>query len=190
MLTKKLKVGLYNAGSLGTNHDNIVASVTRSNVDIVLALNETWIRTGDGDRAPVIPGYRLRHIPRPRELRLRGGGVGFYIKKGLNVRTWRHPVVPLHTQVEQMWLTVTINSKKLLIGTGYRPRWVSADLCLDAITDSVSSSPKYDNLVILGDFNINYLNTDDSLTLKLKSFITFRLQQVVNQPTHFTANRQ
>ncbi|XP_048486439.1 uncharacterized protein LOC125490638 [Plutella xylostella] len=33
-----------------------------------MAINETWLREGEIDRAPVIPGYRLRHTPRPPAL--------------------------------------------------------------------------------------------------------------------------
>lgn len=160
MINKYLKVGLFNAGSLGTNHDNFIASVTRNDVDL-LAVNETWLREGEEGRAPALPSYRLRHIPRPRGVRSRGGGVGFYIKQSVSVRTWSHPVDPLHTSVEQMWLTMTLNGKKLAIGTAYRPPWMDVDLFFDAITVSISSIPNYDHLILLGDFNINFLYKDD-----------------------------
>ncbi|KAG7299985.1 hypothetical protein JYU34_017020, partial [Plutella xylostella] len=61
---KSLLVGLFNAGSLGTGHDELIATVLRYDVDI-MAINETWLREGEIDRAPVIPGYKLRHTPRP-----------------------------------------------------------------------------------------------------------------------------
>ncbi|CAG9136300.1 unnamed protein product [Plutella xylostella] len=72
---KSLLVGLFNAGSLGTGHDELIATVLRYDVDI-MAINETWLREGEIDRAPVIPGYKLRHTPRPPGKRMRGGGVG------------------------------------------------------------------------------------------------------------------
>lgn len=185
---KHLKVGLYNAGSLGTNHDNFTAAVSKSDLDL-LAINETWLRTGEEGRAPHVSGYRLRHIPRPTGGRSRGGGVAFFIKSntGMSVRTWAHPVDPLHKLVEQMWVILTLNGKKLVIGTAYRPPWMDVDLFFDAITDSITSIPVYDNLILLGDFNINYLNKNENKTLKFMSFLScFNLSQLVADPTHFT----
>lgn len=53
---KYLKLGLFNAGSLGTGHDELCVQVDRLLPDI-LAINETWLRSGEDARAPVIPGY-------------------------------------------------------------------------------------------------------------------------------------
>ncbi|XP_063632474.1 probable cytochrome P450 313a1 [Cydia splendana] len=50
-----------------------------------MAINETWLREGEEGRAPVVPNYSLRHVPRPRSVRERGGGVGFYIRKANGV---------------------------------------------------------------------------------------------------------
>lgn len=73
---RNFKVGLYNAGSLSTNHDNFIASVSRSDLAL-LTVNETWLRAGEEARAPEVPGFRLRYIPRPLGRHSRGGGVGF-----------------------------------------------------------------------------------------------------------------
>lgn len=177
-----LKIGLYNPGSLGTNHDNIVASFSKHCMDLV-AINETWVNSSEDNRAPTIPNYRLRHIPRPSFIANRGGGVGFYVKKGIVARKWAHPVTPLHASVEQMWLTTSVKGKKLVVGTAYRPPRLNVDMFFDALTDSVNASPCCDNLILLGDFNIND-------NYKLKKFQTFleclSLNQVVTMPTHFT----
>lgn len=98
MINKMLKIGLFNAGSLGTNHDDFIASVDRHDMD-VLAINETWLQEGQEGRAPTLAAYRLRHTPRPPGKRKRGGGVGFYVRLGLNARTWSHPVDPLHALI-------------------------------------------------------------------------------------------
>ncbi|CAH2109123.1 unnamed protein product [Euphydryas editha] len=79
------RIRLFNPGSLGTHHDEFVVLMERHMVDII-ALNESWLRPGEDGRAPRLPGYRLRHIPRPTEIRSRGGGVGFYIKRGISAR--------------------------------------------------------------------------------------------------------
>ncbi|XP_045447496.1 uncharacterized protein LOC123655785 [Melitaea cinxia] len=81
-----LKVGFLNVGSLGTDHENFIDALQRHSFD-VMALNETWLRPGEDGRAPVVPGYRLRHKPRPPSVRGgRGGGVGFYLRRGLSAQ--------------------------------------------------------------------------------------------------------
>ncbi|XP_045450408.1 uncharacterized protein LOC123659200 [Melitaea cinxia] len=190
MANKLLRVGLFNAGSLGTNHDNFVATVSRHCVD-VLAINETWLRVGEEGRAPSVAGYYLRHRPRAQEVRSRGGGVGYYIKRGINARTWDHPVDPLHKAVEQMWLTLTICGRKIALGTAYRPPWLDVDVFLDALTDTINAIPGHDYLVLVGDFNINMLSPEEIKTNKLSTFLTcLGLSQLVSAPTHFTETSQ
>lgn len=87
MIENFFSVGLFKSGSMGTNHDDFVPMVERYRFDI-LAINVTWLRHGEEGRAPTVPGYRLRHVPRPANVRCgRGKGVGFYVRRGLNVRT-------------------------------------------------------------------------------------------------------
>ncbi|CAG4908734.1 unnamed protein product [Colias eurytheme] len=105
------KVGFINPGSLGTHHDEFVVALDRLRVDI-LAVNETWLREGEEGRAPLVPGYRLRHIPRSRSIRNRGGGVGFYVKEGMVVKTLQHPIT---LQVEQMWVKTTVQASHVVV---------------------------------------------------------------------------
>lgn len=190
MVNKQLKVGLFNAGSLGTGHDNFIDAITRNDIDI-LAVNETWLKPGEEGRAPTLTGYRLHHIPRPLTVRSRGGGVGFYIKRSINTRILPHPVDPLHISVEQMWLAVVLNGRKIVIGTAYRPPWMNVDIFLDAISDSISSFSSYDNLILMGDFNINLFQVNDMKTLKLMTFLScLGLSQLITEPTHHTETSQ
>lgn len=181
--SKNLTIGLLNPGSLGTGHDEFIVALLRHDVD-VMAINETWLRTGEEARAPVPPGYRLRHMPRQAGSRSRGGGVGFYIKRDINVRLLAHPPAPL---VEQMWLSLYINGHRMVIGTAYRPPWLNIDTFIDALSNSVCSFSMFDHILLLGDFNINLLNASDSNTKKLTDFLTcMNLTQYVDIPTHFT----
>jgi hypothetical protein len=181
-----LKFGLFNAGSLCTGHDNFLVAMNKFNADLV-AINESWIRAGDEARAPVVPGYRLRNVPRPVSMRGgRGGGVAFYVKCGIRVRLAKFPDAP----IEQMWLILTINSVKYHIGTAYRPQWISVDVFTDALMTSITSFANCDHLILLGDFNINLLENN----LDVKKFNRFlhctHLQQFVSQPTHFSSGTE
>lgn len=183
---KFMSLGLLNKGSLGTKHDELVVAMSRYPVDI-MAINETWLREGEEARAPVLPGYRLRHAPRQYGSavggRQRGGGVGFYIKRGVSARLLAHPETP---GVDQMWLRLNVNGLKLAIGTAYRPPWQNVEMFLDALTDTVTSLSTFDHIVLSGDFNVDLLESDSD-TKKLLDFLNcFGLEQYVNVPTHFT----
>ncbi|PZC74075.1 hypothetical protein B5X24_HaOG208392 [Helicoverpa armigera] len=171
--------------SLGTNQDEFLIAMGNHSVDI-MAINETWLRKGEEDRAPSLAGYKFKHthVPRPVSTRGgRGGGVAFYIKNGINARVKAHPE---HPTVEQLWLSLTINKRKLLIGTAYRPPWQDLELFLDAITASISALAPYDNVILLGDLNVNLLNSNTSKSRQLMEFFNnFDMTQVVTKATHF-----
>lgn len=179
---KCLKFGLLNAGSLGTKQDEFRIAMSEHLVDI-MAINETWLRQSEEGRAPSVPGYRLKHVPRSTSVRGgRGGGVGFYIKTGVRARVMQHPE---QVDAEQMWLSVNMNGKRILVGTAYRPPWFDLSQFLDSITDSVTALAPYDNIILLGDFNVNLLNKDHKAAT-LNDFINYtQMNQVVQTPTHF-----
>ena len=151
----------------------------------ILAVNETWLRPGEEDRAPKVVGYRLKHCPRPVHIRGgRGGGVGFYIQRGINARLCDYPP---SSEVEQMWLKVRTCGVDVLVGTAYRPPWQDVDTFLDAIADSIASFTTYDSLVLAGDFNINLLDTTCGKAKVFSQFInSVGLSQVITEPTHYT----
>ncbi|KAH9641263.1 hypothetical protein HF086_016436 [Spodoptera exigua] len=184
--SKRIKFGLLNAGSLGTNQDEFLVAMGNNSVDI-MAVNETWLRRGEDDRAPSVPGYKLKHIPRPLSVRGgRGGGVGFYIRNGIPARVRAHPE---HPNVEQLWLTLTVHKTKLLIGTAYRPPWLELESFLDGLTASIGSLAPFDNLILLGDFNVDMADVNSSKSKELTDFLGYlNLTQVVTTPTHFIGN--
>jgi hypothetical protein len=90
-----------------------------------------------------------------------------------------------------MWLKLNINSKQLIIGTAYRPPWLDVDTFFDAVTDSITSFVRYDRLILLGDFNINYSDKNDRKFKSLIQFLTtVNLTQHVSEPTHFTEHSE
>lgn len=183
--SKFFNLSLFNAGSLSTGHDDFLLAMARHKPDVV-AINETWLAAGQEARAPTVPGYRLRCTPRPMHMRGgRGGGVAFYIKQDLRVRYEKYPIA----DIEQMWISTKLNGRRTIIGTAYRPQWVNVDKFIDAITQSVTHFSDFDQIVLLGDFNINMLDKSKCDTIKFQQFLTYMdLVQVVTEPTHFTSD--
>lgn len=184
---KNFKLALYNAGSLNTGHDDFLIAMDRFNADVV-AINETWLSSGQEACAPAPPGYRLRNAPRPRAMKGgRGGGVAFYVKKNLRVRFERHP----GTDTEQLWLSTRLNGHHVIIGTAYRPPWLSLDTFIDSLTESITSFGKFDYVVLMGDFNVNMIHNTSVDVMKVTQFLQcMDLRQVVDSPTHFSAKSQ
>ena len=190
MVTTKaahLTFGLFNAGSLNTGHDDFLIAMDCFQADIV-AINETWLAAGTEMCAPAPVGYKLRCAPRPSHMRRgRGGGVAFYYKSNMRVRFLAHP----RADIEQMWLSLRVNGKKILVGTAYRPQWVNIDNFIDALTDSLTVFSDHDYCILLGDFNVNLLNASSTDSLKINNFIsTLNLRQVVNAPTHTSISNE
>lgn len=181
-----LKVGLLNMGSLGTKHDEFLLAMHKHSVDI-MAINETWLRPGEDNRAPIVPGYRFKHNPRPQSIRSgRGGGVGFYIKNNISAKIRIHPE---HLDVEQIWLSFKLNGKHILIGTAYRPPWLDLDTFFDGLSQSAVALSPYDNIIILGDFNVNLLDSSSASSKKFYDFISqHKLKQIVECSTHYSGH--
>lgn len=181
--SKLLKLGHFNAGSLNSRQNEFIVAAEHHDLDI-LSINETWLKEGEDACAPVLSGYKFRHTPRRLGARKSGGGVGFYIRKGINVRCCAHIPSP---NIEQMWLKFTITSKKIIIGTAYRPQWVNCDVFLDSLGDTIATFSDYDYLILTGDFNINLLEVHDPKSKRLTDFLyCMHLNNYVTEPTHFT----
>lgn len=113
------------------------------------------VKKGAEGRSPAEPGYAIFLVV--SLLDVRGGvGLGFCIYNILSSGKLTHLKAPL---VEQMWLSLLLNDIK----TAYRPPWLNMKTFLDALAVTTDAFSWCDNLVILGDININmYRGSDNS----------------------------
>lgn len=120
----------------------------------------------------------------------RGGGVGAFVIEELQGSMIDTSFIQLPSEVEQAWMEVRLCSGKCLVGIIYKPPLVNyAKL---SSVESVLSllSTNYNNLILLGDFNINVLeHTKDKLYLDTL-LQTFSLTQVISEPTRITRDTQ
>ncbi|XP_045777739.1 uncharacterized protein LOC123875750 [Maniola jurtina] len=90
-----------------------------------------------------------------------------------------------------MWISLTINLHNILIGTAYRPPWLDVDKFFDTLTESILFFTKFDEIILLGDFNINLLNNTSNSSQQLNNFLRYtNLQNYVTEPTHFTSHSE
>ena len=90
--------------------------------------------------------------------------------------------------LECIWVEVSIQNKKQLIGTFYRPP-NSANAILSSTEDSIGLAfdTNIQNILVTGDFNLDILK--DNSNRKIRDLCQqFNFEQLINEPTHFTEN--
>lgn len=178
-----LRLGLLNIRSINTGQDELSATLLNYSPDIV-ALNETWLKPGEEDAAPVIPSYKFLHKARQGK---KGGGVGFYVRQGIITKLQKHPT----SSLEQLWLKVQFQSTSLAVGTAYRPESVGVQEALDALSESINSMARCDLTCVLGDFNIDMASPNTPKAQELKHFChQHNLEQLVKEPTRITQHSE
>ena len=91
--------------------------------------------------------------------------------------------------IESSWVEVDrLESKKLVVGRVYRPPNACSDTFIDLLNDSFSKLPVGSQIVLLGDFNIDFLAQKNGASFKLKRqlrqfAIANDLEQLINSPT-------
>ena len=128
-----------------------------------------------------IDGYSIIRHDRNRH----GGGVMFYVHDSL---PYQHVNLTGY-EVENIWLKFNMDRKTYVLGNIYRPPRSDAayfEKMLDLVAQAVNIS---DNVIVLGDMNIDYKSGDHALSNPLKQMEThFQMKQLVETPTGATTN--
>nr|CAH7765239.1 unnamed protein product [Callosobruchus chinensis] len=127
----------------------------------IFCITETWISPDITDSMLKIENYKLYRADRRVG---RGGGVCMYIKESVATKQ----ISPINTEIEQLWIEVKFKKQIYAIGTVYRPPSYSVVDFLNCLElNIIDMLPKYDEIICLGDFNIDMLRTESSATIKL-----------------------
>ena len=148
----------------------------------ILVFSETWLSPAIDSNSLLIPNFnpplRCDRIDRL------GGGVALYLKDTLACTLRQDLSIP---NLEAIWVQIIHDNKTLLIGGFYRPPnsnnnyWSLIEESFDR-----AYSTNIDNVIILGDFNINMNQKHDN---KLSNLISsYQSYQLISEPTHFTEN--
>uniref|UniRef100_A0A6P7F965 Uncharacterized protein LOC114327011 n=1 Tax=Diabrotica virgifera virgifera TaxID=50390 RepID=A0A6P7F965_DIAVI len=107
-----------------------------------------------------IDGYSFARQDRPAK----ASGVGMYIKNNYKFEI----ILSEYNELfEYIWITVYIGKVLYAIGTIYRKPKNNCSLFLEHCEDMFSSIfSNYDNIICVGDFNINVLDLEDNHTVK------------------------
>ncbi len=160
----------------------------------IICISETWLGGSIPDGDITISNYTQYRKDRNRH----GGGVMIYVSDSLP--SVRKPELEKQ-DIENIWIEVSINGKKVLLSTYYRPpihgqRAAGVDYFINSfqtsVTEAIMRNP--DCLLIFGDFNDRcVIWNDQHPTSELRSQLVditnvLNLFQLVSEPTRYTDN--
>ncbi|VEN64491.1 unnamed protein product [Callosobruchus maculatus] len=175
--TNNLKLGHVNIRSLLPSLNHVEELLTTVELDI-LGISETWLRSSVLNCEVEISGFNFLRADRGS----RGGGVGAYVRSGLEVKVIE--IEDATEKLEQIWFSLKINQINISCGILYRPPASSITDALDALNNSLSNIiPISDEVVIMGDLNIDLCKINNYTDLFNSTLEAFDLNQVVIEPT-------
>ena len=191
-----------NIRSLANKFDDLQVYLTRAGQFsfTVVALQEIWSVGRDFD----LPGYQVLefntrdkgHLVRNRNC---GGGVGLFIKSGLNYELLSFRDEYLEGVYESIWALVTLNdNSRRIIGNIYRPNTApkgnlsrATEIHLNII-DQIKTDKRLKGvkIVLVSDFNANLLNfsTHNETGLYVDQQMTRGLLPMITKPTRLYHN--
>ena len=177
MIKNKFSVVHCNVQSLASKIEAIEPEL--SNFDVI-CLTETWLDHRTSDDLLALAEYTLYRRDRGRDAY---GGICVYVKNELYSRRRNDLEV---ADVECVWLEIHNHNRKVLIGTFYRPP-NSTHATLNSIENSIGLAFDTDteNILITGDFNFDMLKQFSNRKIN-DICLQFNLEQLINEPTHYT----
>ena len=171
--------------------DNLKIQVTDSQAHII-TLSETWLIDKYDSKLINIPGYNLIRLDRnwttDGNKVKKGGGLGIYIKNGLDYNDSIFNKNNISSSdIEMQWVELKIkNMKRIILINVYRPpSGIYKQFC-SKISETITNSAIKDNtdIFIMGDMNINMLDMNSPLRKELDN--TMRRIGLININKSFT----
>lgn len=148
----------------------------------VFDLSETWLSYETTNNSISIENYKIfRH-----DRGFRSSGLTFYIKV---INSKIVEVGSAESDLEHLWLSVTVHGKKIGLGTTYRLPNSNLASCVDCLERIlIDLIPQFDILLFGGDFNIDRICRSVDSTLMYTFFCKYQLKQCIAEPTRITAS--
>lgn len=181
---KGLKVVGLNVRSLTAKHSQIEAELTMNKIDI-LSLTETWLNNKVHNGLIRIPEYKVYRLD--RKLNKRGGGIAVYAHADLMVNASSYEQLNILDQdIESLVLKVNQKcSKPITVINVYRPPQGNQKRCTEKLREIIQSVNRLDDMIIIGDLNIDYKNKRSSKDL-IALEREFSIKQLITAATRVT----
>ena len=176
----KLNISTINAQSLTANSKmqefRMLFKRTRANIVVV---SETWATKKVSDSDISLAGFKCYRHDRSNK---RGGGLAVYVLENILCAVIEKS--PKSSKTEYIFLELHLPNAKILLCAFYNPPKVN---CIELLEEKFRLySQKYDDIIITGDLNKDYLSSTSNNLRSL--FNSFGIRNHVNAPTHFTSS--
>lgn len=181
---KKLSILHHNIRSLTCHHDAYEALQLHKYFDII-SLNETWLTPAIPDSFVSLDGYSIVRHDRVSNSKCRGGGAALFINNAINFTILQKPSSLLNAVCDSVWVKIQTAGKALIVASIYLPPDHNKSEFLSILNSTLASKLLSSHeLVLLGDFNINW-NSSSPAKVELKNVCeSFGLSQRVCGLTH------
>ena len=168
----KLIFGHLNINSLRNKFD-LLSEQVKGSIDIFM-VSETKLDDSFPEGQFLIEGF---HSPFRFDRNRNGGGILLYVREDIPAKLLSHDF----PSAESFFIDINLHKKKWLINCTYNPHKSNIGKHLDVISRSLDTfSTKYENIILLGDFNACV--GDEALQSFCKSY---SLHSLIKQPTCF-----
>ena len=171
-----LNVCHLNAFSILNKMDEIRNIVNFVNFHVICVV-ESWLHESINSKMISISNFKSYRSDRPT----RGGGIIIYVKFGIRSRVVGRVY---NSGCEALFVELRWDNVAVLIGCVYLPPPVSSAAIYALEQELKLLAPKYSHLVLLGDFNINILQTS-SMFLNLNNMLS-SFSLIIHNTTTFT----
>ena len=179
---RNIRIAHVNIRSLFAGFGEFVDIVLSECYDII-AITETWLTPDIPSDVISIPGFTFYRQDRGMG---RGGGVGVYVSKKLNVQIIDDIDITPSVHLEHIWLKVKLKGKALVFGNIYRPPSGNLNFFINQLDDILSQIVHIvDDIVCVGDMNVNLMKLNNPLT---HMFEAYNFLQLIDEPTRITNN--
>lgn len=167
----------YNVRSFNANSDALLACFDSASMPNVFIFTETWFTP---DFTLEIAGYKAYHVYRSVR---RSGGVSIYVKNSFSSSKFDN-LCMVNDTIETCSISLTINNINYILMGMYRPHSDSQENFTSYLENLLNGSiSARTNLIIMGDFNINLIQTSDSVNNFLNSMHSNNFLPLISKPT-------
>jgi exonuclease III len=178
------KVASINPGSFVAHTDELRYIFDDTSLD-ALCVSETFFKGPvHNNNAIGLKGFNVFRNDRLKEVYMRMGGVAIFVKSQYKCKTVASSKAS--DMAEYLFLEVVINTRKLLLGVVYRPPGLNCVSEIRSVLAQMTSC--YDQIIVMGDFNINLLSNDSESVAFSSFLLSLKLRVINTEPTHFRAS--
>ena len=153
----------------------VLQTITQNNID-VLVLTESKLDNSFSTAMFTLQGY---HAPIRLDRNIHGGGIIIYVRANIPHRTLGK--LNSNTDNEGIFIELLLRKENWLLYGGYNPGRDRISQYIQNVENTLSKYiNKYDNILMLGDFNCDFKIEGNKL---LEFCEAFNLTNIVNEPT-------